>query len=242
MIETSLLDECRTLAFRIAPELAQSPLYVVDASIFNGLPLTNGRCLLGWALQGSSHCIYSMREAIGDQWQGNGNVIALCNDAIRKDAINEDAFRERVLNVMLHEIAHLLPSQYVPLADRSEIFDCELVRQHQHRLMAEAQALPEPPIESKDNCHNSAFVRRCVHLWSRSRLAGWSIPSPNLFGGDLWFLSQPAHYLESLFSELVGMRTANFTTIEDNDPPKEFLHQWQYNLAFHKSLNPGDKQ
>lgn len=243
MIDTALLRDCRELATDVAPELSSHPLYIVDASIFSHLPpLHGGGCVFGWAIRGNGYCDFNIRAAIGESWQGNGNVIALCGDAIQEAAVNADAFRGCVLNVLLHELAHLLPARYIPLDDCASLFDCDEIRQYQLAKRAEAEALPELPIDSKDNPHNSAFVRRCVHLWSRSSLAGWSIPSCNLFGGDLFFTSQTPHYLTALFPELVAMRSANFTTIEDNEPTAEFVEMWQGDLANYLKYQPERKE
>jgi len=243
MLSSDLLAECKELAFTIAPELCERPLYLIDSRRFDGLPVPRGGCLLGFAIPGGTRCDYNIRSALADVWQGPGNVVALCFDAIREAAVSEDAFRGCVLNVCVHELGHLLPMGEIAIRDDADLYDCELVRERQFKQRAEALVSPETPVDAPDNPHNVAFIRRCVHLWSRASLAGWSIPSFDLFGGDLWFCSQTPHYLAAVHRELFALRTANFATIEDTPPTFEFVDMWEGDLAnYQKYQSPKESE
>jgi len=179
---------------------------------------------------------YNIRDAIGDDWQGPGNVITLFSDEIRDAAVNDASFRGCVLNVCLHEIAHLLPVQEVAASDDAERFDCPEVREYQLAKWVEGNATPDPHPNAAENVHNAKFIRRTVHLLSRSLLAGWSVPSFNLFGGDVWFSCQPAHYLVTLLSELIEMRDKPFCEIESSEAPAAFIEQWEASVAFYETF------
>ena len=231
-LDTSLLSDCKTLAYQVAPELKKRPLYIVPLSLFDGLKgIMQGRCL-AWADSGHP-CDFAFRERIGDAWQGVGPLVALDATAIA-EASRPDAFRDAVLNVCLHELAHLLPppAEY-PTRDFAELFDVPGIRAHQELRRVQAENAPEPLPDSERNCHNAVFVRTATHLFGRSLLAGWQIPSFDLYGSSLWFLPQPAHLLEILFREVVEMRDRSFREIVASTPPQAFTDLWQECLDFH---------
>ena len=75
MLDRKLLDDCRRLAFDIAPELKENPLYVSEASLFEGLPILQGNCL-GWAYRYAfSDLNYRSRLMETGHWEGPGPVI-----------------------------------------------------------------------------------------------------------------------------------------------------------------------
>jgi len=234
MIDSGLLSECRELAFVIAPELKKSPLYVVDGSIFDGLPTPPGDCL-GWAHDGS-YVDYNIRGRLGESWTTPGPIISLNRHAIQGEY--GEQFRDGVLAIFLHELGHVLPpSPHIPKDDRAALFDCQPIRQHQYAKAAEAVALPAPPAGSPDDSHDVRFLRRVCHLYFRAVSCGWTIPmDTNLFGGSCWFCSWPIHYLFKLLPEVIQHRQATFLEIESVPAPAGFIHLWENNLAFYQSF------
>ena len=196
MIDATLLSHCHAIVHRIAPELRG--VHIVADDVFDGL--TRNRNCHGYAMEGC-FVTFDLAERVPNYTAGSP-VIVLCPDAIRNDS-GDDCFRDGVLGTLLHECAHLLPrpSSRISPPDFSYL-DCAPVRARLDERRAEAIALPEPGPDADDAVHGWRFLRRCCHLWSRSRLAGWDIPSAGLLGDAFWFCSQEAHWINSLFREV----------------------------------------
>ncbi len=236
MLDAALLSDAKTLAYEVAPELRDQPLYIVDASVFDGL--LSGQCdCLGWAADGVvTH--YDFRSCIGDEWRGPGPIICLRSDEIIEEWPGEH-FRVGVLNVLLHEISHVLPPASLPKNDCADLLDTPKIREWQRNKRVEAESLPSPEPGTPADWHGPQFVRVASHLWARSTLAGWNIPSFNLFGGACWYISQAPHFVAALLAEIVTMRTACFGEIVSRPPPEAFTELWGgcLNLYFNRKGN-----
>jgi hypothetical protein len=236
MISPELIAECRGLVADVAPEI-DGNCYVIDASLLDGLAPSGG--CLGFAFGPTTH-IFEVRERLSAAgiWEGAKPVIALSAHDIADASDYGDRFRLAALNVVIHETAHLLPYTPAPVPERLlDISDSPSMREFQRQQVEVGEIIDktaEP--DHKYNSHNSAFIRRSVHLYARARMLGWSFPSTNLFGGDAWFCSQPAHYLEQLFVEVFEHQDASFEDIEATDPPAEFTKLWDYNVDFYQSF------
>jgi hypothetical protein len=230
-IDDTILSHCRNLARQVAPELfARRPCYIVCSSIFDGLPAMPESCL-GVCFDGRT-TFYDFRERIPG-WTKPGPVVILFGDAIAASVLPE-YFQDAVLGVLLHELAHALPVRSdIPEHDHADLFDVPLVRERQQGWRLAADALPDPEVEAVDNPHNMQFVRIAVHLLGRAQLRGWQISSFGLFGPDLWFLSQPPHFLLPLMKEIVDCQHDPFSSIVATAPPREFSDMWESAVAFH---------
>jgi len=173
-----------------------------------------------------------LRERIGQGWQGPGPVVCLLPQDIEAEW-GPEHFRDGVLNTLLHELGHVLPPAKIPQDDFADLFDVPALREWQRQKWAEADARPAPVPGTADDPHDWQFIRRVCHLWARAKRAGWDIPSIGLFGGSLWFVCQPAHWITALFRELVDMQDATFAQIQNSPPPDEFMQMWEGALQFH---------
>ncbi len=197
-LDASLLSHCHAIVSRIAPELRG--VHVVPDTVFDGV--TMRRNCHGYALE-AERLTYDIAERI-PEYKAGSPVVVLCEDAIRKES-GDDYFRDGVLSVLLHEAAHLLPrpvaSGRITPPDLA-FLDCAPVRERLDEKRAEAIALPEPSPDADDAVHGWRFLRRCCHLWSRARLAGWDIPSAGLIGDAFWFCSQESHWITPSVAEI----------------------------------------
>jgi hypothetical protein len=223
MTDAALLTECRDLALAIAPELSARPLYVVDAAVFDGLPVD--RDFLGIAID-QPYTNWQMADRI-DGWHGQGPIVAL--DFLMIAAVAVSSIRRCTLNVLLHEVAHVLPP--VKLAEREPVRD-EMLDKIQFAMLKCFNGPDPSPLE--DTCHDWRFARRCCHLYVRAAAAGYEIPIQNLFGGNNVYQTQAAHYLPLVLAEALRMRDLPFAAIEATDPPAAFLSLWQADLDLHR--------
>jgi hypothetical protein len=230
MIDDNLLSHARNLARQVAPELFQRrPCYICCSSLFEGLPVATNA--LGCCFDGRV-TFYDFAERIPN-WTRPGPVVVLFGDAIAEDCPPE-CYQDAVLSVVLHELAHALPAREdIPEQDHAEVFDCQLVRDWQAKKRQEADSLPDPQPGTPEDFHGIRFVRTAVHLLGRASLRGWQISPYHLFGGSLWYLSQPPHYVLPLMKEIVDHRNDTFTQILATRPPAEFTRMWEHAFSYH---------
>ena len=99
MILTEWLTEARRLALRVAPELRQAPLYIVQAP--EGCPMPYGFT----AECQRSNALHRQLLIASGLWEGPGAVITLGDFEVLEEW-------ESLAGLVLHEIAHALP--YAP--------------------------------------------------------------------------------------------------------------------------------
>lgn len=212
-----MLSNLTELALKLAPELGSSPLYIVGTDEIGPLPPNN---CLGFA---SQYWNEQFAAKLGDKWRGSGPLIALDFAAIEQEA------GANVENVLLHEVAHLVP--FTSLGDFSTSITPKLIARQSERL---AQGLAARPIPgAPDDYHDWKFIRRSLHLYFRASALGVRIPLLNLF--RRWWQVWEIHYLLELLPETIAMREATFAEIEATPPPPEFLALWQDNLEHYQS-------
>ena len=226
MIDSGLLAECKTLAFNVAPELTERPLYVCDSDIFTGLPTS--RDCLGWANGMQSATSPLIKNCI-QEWSEVGPVIALDGNAIRSEYGDED-FRDGVRATVVHEAAHLLPGSSEIFSDDLESMDPSCLHSWQRSKMHEYRSRPDA---SHAADHDHRFVRRALHCWYRAVAGGWSVPIYRLFGGDCPIYTQPPHFAVELLREMIEMREATFAEIEAVKPPVGFAELWTQSTLLH---------
>jgi hypothetical protein len=172
-LDDDLREECHRLAMAVAPELQEQPLYVLGADELAGLPIS-ASCY-GWADTWGRNVHY--RDRLGDRWQGVGPVVCLDASEIERDCKN---FRMATLQVMVHEVAHLVPPHpQSPLP--AEV--TEGVRALQLLVMKSNAQATEPPPDAAGFQHGPEFVRAAIHCYVRANLAGWVLETQHLFGG-----------------------------------------------------------
>ena len=233
MIDQGLLDECREMAFEVAPELQPNPLYIVDGeTTFDDLPEARGCLAWAFTMTGIEHIPF--RERI-DAWKGAGPIIALCEGAIR-DAYGDD-FDAGLREMTCHEIGHIVPEKpFVEIESLKDI-DPEFVRSHQLSKLATAATKPQYA-----GMHDHRFIRRVLHVWFRAILFGWHVPCYRLFGPDSETYCQPPHYLAALMGELTSMQGMTFGEIEAATPPTGFTELWEHSHKLHGSIVPKETQ
>jgi hypothetical protein len=227
MIDDALLSHCRNIVHTIAPELRN--VQIVSNSVFD--ELTMRRDCQGYAIE-AEHVTFDLSERIPDYTPG-APIIVLCPSTIREGS-GDDAFRDSVLGVLLHECAHMLPRPVAANRITSpdlQFLDCAAVRARLDEKRSEAIAIPELGPDADDAVHGWRFLRRCCHLWARARQAGWDVPSTGMLGDAYWYCSQEAHWITALFPELVSLRSATFAEIESTETPPEFMRMWRGALS-----------
>lgn len=215
MIPEQKLADLTGFAFSIVPEMDH--LYVVDSTLFDGLPIR--RECMGWA----DACGY-VRQPIVDRlesrWQGPAPVICLFENDIRQEY--GDDFEAGLLEVMTHELAHCVP---VPPPLETDWDDLDRVRKFQLEKMEQA-IQPTPELAKSDRKgHGKDFVRYLAHVWFRAHVQGYSIaPYRLLAGADV--LTQLPHFVCALMPELCALEGATFAEIAATDPPQAFSQMW----------------
>jgi hypothetical protein len=206
-----LLAACEALALRVAPELAQRPLYAINTPI--GFPSVGDTVAFT-----SGACNFMFRDALiaEGRWRGPGTAVAFC----------KAMEREVALGMMLHEIAHCLPFVDPPM-------DCATVptmRIVQMELAASQLARPLGDSLDKPRWykgHGFAFIRNCVHLHFRAWQLGFEIALPSLeFADSQYDLSPPWRYMRACGDEPRRMQAATFADIVAQNPPAEFRQLW----------------
>lgn len=231
--ERQVFDECRRLAAAVAPELREYPLYLLDtretnrpehSNVYSGYTMRGGRI--------DPH-LRNVLKARG-KWRGPGPIIVLCVPMLAHAA---EGFRVKTLQVMLHELAHVLPAVRLrePTGQNPEV---AAKWRYEHALSYEDDSQRgqiEAAIKDADD-HGARFIRVALHLWIRAVRAGWLLPLTWLCAGHVtnlspvgWF-SPPSRYLEALDDEPIRMAEATFAEIEATDPPAEFSRLWEYDL------------
>jgi hypothetical protein len=212
--EPKIFDECRRLAACVAPELSAAPLYVLNAAD-TGRPEPASCC--GTATR---HCDSDIRDTLFDNgtWRGPGPAVVLNLTRILADSSHDD-FRGDVLQVFLHELGHILPTDPVAV----DVEPTELMRRIDRELHAEfCEAACSAGADLADKHHDGDFVRRCCHLWWRAIVAGAAIPLPGLCAGFPYQQHPTATYFMALANECAEMHDKTFAEIEATAPPERF--------------------
>lgn len=210
---SDLLREAHDLALEIAPELRQSPLYILPAGDY---PLPQE--IDAYAPAGID-AYWQGRLRSSGEWQGNGHLVVIGNQVL-------DMEREEVLGIVLHECCHLLPHREpmdCPVATREAIraaFD--------HAVKLSTVDNPAPVVKPWGIWHRDDFIRRTLHLSYRSEhLAGEWVPLPCFrAAGRPFRLSLLSRYRRALGDEPEQLRDKTFSEIEQTPPPEAFVELW----------------
>jgi hypothetical protein len=216
MIDPLLITQARELCFEVAPELVatRTPVYVLAHP--ENLPSPAGArayCPTGGTLIGLRDVLVARGE-----WQGPGISIVF---------IDPGDSTEEAMGMTLHELAHDLP--------HVRRRDCEPSPGQRERQTAMLVAWATDnqhqsgPLPWQD--HDSAWIRRVLHLHYRALWAGRPIPLALLWAaGARYGLSPIWKYLEAIGAELFTMRNWTFREIDNSPLPVEFNRLWQHDL------------
>lgn len=190
-----MLDNLRTLALKLAPELAGRHLTVVD---------TAGHAEWGgFALDVVRDNIFG-----ADDWAGPGPVVAV--DASQP----APAMR----GVLIHELAHILP--VLPAEVESRISK-HLPQADEYTATVKEHLADDPnnsPYVIKQ--HGPFWIRRVVHLFARAASKGIDVDHWSTMGYADW-LSPLPKYLPCLLGQAMLYQFATFNEIDNLRIPDE---------------------
>ncbi|MFI5380646.1 MAG: hypothetical protein ACHRHE_15215 [Tepidisphaerales bacterium] len=216
----NLRERLTTLAHRIAPETAATPLYVVFSAEANICCNADGGC---WGMTGP-HLDMLFREAIGVRWQGRGWGILV------RDSLSEKS----VAGTFIHELAHIVDGEFPPRTDK-QYSPTAIMAVRSDTIDDFAGRRPVCPIANIDN-HGLAFHRALMHLRYRAAAAGCEIPFADLCA------SQTSAFHLSMFSRALGdevrqCRAMPFSRIMARTIPKAFRKLWTVNRKIIEEQN-----
>ncbi len=208
---------CRTVAER---DLGATPLYIVPTCT---LPEDYGGTIDCRGFTTPSLDLY-LKDDI-PKYRGRGPCMVI-EYPIPGDLLPEDVEHSALVTV-LHELAHILdrPALY---ADRTGVNPDKI--KFESLVVANPSRKPRrtdlPPYFG----HASEFIRACLHLRHRVRLAGIHIAANNLCGGWQYGLSPASQYARALGNEPARMIDATFRDILTSPPPTPFRELWERDI------------
>jgi hypothetical protein len=187
-------------ALQLAPELAQSQLYVCDHP--EGVPRPD---VFGYTVANSPQLQAALERA--GEWEGNGQFVVFA------DPTMSDGMRDVVL---LHELSHRLP--FAP----SQQTAAHSAAKFAEFISSAAEPLPtnQPAFAFGD--HGIEHVRIALHCWWRAALLGKFVWFAGLCAGPAYQLSPPIFYWRAIGNEPVRMQHATFTEILNTPAPDDF--------------------
>ena len=219
MIDSDALSAMRKLVLGIAPELRQSPLYIVT-------PPPDYPVMTGIRAFHTPYDFAIRADLVSrNEWRGKGNIICICAD---------DIDTEDMLGVILHETAHALP--FCEPAVDFEPTPAEAARQSElitaWVTTPDTAELREPWVR-----HELPFIRRCLHLAYRASRLGVVIPWPAIqFAGWHYGLSGAWRYSRLLGDEPARLSGCSFAEIEQTEAPPAFCELFNSDVAaWHRS-------
>jgi hypothetical protein len=204
MTPISLVD-ARALALQIAPELADAELRLV-------------RHQSDWPILGDADAyalppgrFYPLRAYLEGlhAWQGVwGSTVVFV--------------AEPTVELLLHELAHLLPAEE-PLIDERPAPPDEYAASHTalrftRTTFSESKRVSKPWLG-----HGIDFIRTLVHLIYRAGELGHFIRLPYTFHHELYGLSDIWQYQLQLGCEPLALSHRTFSEIENIDEPEPFM-------------------
>ncbi len=209
LLTPAIIADCRKLAFTIAPDLRERPLYILPHC--GCCPV--GGCTVAFT-PGHERLDVCTRDRLiaANEWEGPGTTIVFVEDALAE----YKPIRTAVLTVLLHELAHNLP-----LVDSEALPADEAPTEFERIEYAAAIAdWSQKPIFTKGKPgwwpdHDDKFIRRALHLHYRAKVAGEDLPLCDLLcAGWGHSLSNAAQYRDTMIGELEVMKNASFAEIE----------------------------
>jgi len=233
--------ELETLARTIAPaDIGSHPVYFCFAS---ELPTALKPNAAVWGFTGPVLDI-AFADWLRDcrRWRGRGPAIVLNDSAMRADAesyaqddteLANELFRQRILAIASHELAHVLSAPIdfrpIPAGIRQEIETrCKSVTASW--VAKDGQHDPEMPPPFKG--HEAAFIRTLLHVHHRYQLLACErLPESQLFSHRAYALSRLGCYRRAMEAEILGFdRSLTFADLRQCSPPKQFIELWKSDL------------
>lgn len=217
-IDDELLNECKNMALRIAPELRQQPLYFVRR--LPEWPVWQGA--IAWAAKFRDVVVEDyLRKS--NQWRGNGNVVVFDIEGIERAHV-DDGLSGGMLGLVVHEVGHLLPLRKFTDMEAPAPHIVERAAELHHQLASEPLPSGLPPWCGG---HDYQFVRRVIHLSCRAWELGYEFLAAYLAAGEQYGMSPIAHYAYQLRDEPYQMLGASFAEIEASPLPDAFMQIWR---------------
>jgi hypothetical protein len=205
MIDEATTARLQAVALAIAPELLQSPLYVL--ALPDDYPNLENI--------GGIHTTfdYVLQQHLADRglWRGAGNIIGI-------NAVDD----ETALGCLIHETAHAVPFSF-PLIDVVQP-SAEQVACHR-RLIQLANELDDTDrLTAPWVGHGADWIRRVIHLRHRvEMLTGNETPYPAIqVAGWHYRLPNPLDFHRALGNEPARLMDCSFAEIEATPAPHEF--------------------
>jgi len=224
MVFGELITDAYRMAATIAPELSTQPLYIIEQPTDFPVPWAQG-----YISRPTPLAIRDRLKAAGE-WKGQGPCIVVVPEEITKETYDAHFSSRRIFNrVIVHELAHAVPV-VSPLED-PEPTEADCIRQLASFREWASTPEPEPGEMPWDGDHGDRFIRRALHLYERTCLAGFDVVGAGLCAGWQYGLSDPRKYFEALGDEPERMREATFAEIEATDPPAAFAELFAADVA-----------
>ncbi len=216
---------CRRIAAR---DLGNKPLYVVAQS---RVPAEFGGAADCSGFTTPNLDLY-LRDTIATAWRGRGPCMVV-NDNDLTETMDAADIESAIAATALHELAHIV--------QRPALFR-DRQNQDPDKLVYEALCVghivaTEPGPDSAAATakpyygHEAGFIRIALHLRRRAELVGVLIPLFGYAAGNLYGLSHPSRYVESLADEPDRLIAASFKEIVSTPYPEEFSRLWAADMA-----------
>lgn len=240
MLSDQLTVEIENLIADVAEELVDK-VYVVDQELV--------RDEIGHRFDETLACAipplwraHQIRELLADRWEGPRPLIAINSEHIAEVFGYGDEYRGRVLEVAAHEISHAVQYKRYDGMNLEPLIDTvgaePEAQQTQVKLASERHRKASQSTPSEDVfVHGRKWLRRCVHVAGRARLAGWDFPIDNLFGDECWWALSPATWVCDLITEIVEYRGKPLLLLDYSPEPEPFRRLWNRSIENYEALS-----
>lgn len=214
-----MLDDLKTLALELAPELAHAGFRILEHQDGWLCPPRSA----AYAIRGRHLDIRDYLRSIGE-WKGTWGTYCVFLPPLPA--------RQEAIAYLLHELGHALPA-HPPIDDGDEPTRIQRDLQAGQMLTwaAAGRNSPEPW-----SGHGPQWIRRCIHLQFRAARLGINInlTAANV-AGESYGLTHPCEYSAALATEPLRLQSATFTRIDAEPVPTRFaalfaqdVGQWHY--------------
>ncbi|MAT72309.1 MAG: hypothetical protein CMJ58_22625 [Planctomycetaceae bacterium] len=198
------LDELKTMAVEIAPEVQARPFYVVDQKAC-GLPTETAG---GFAISHLATNVFELPD-----WTGPGSVLAIDLQGCNTGQPRRAAAYARA--IVVHELAHLVPMPASETLRMIEATPPEVVKANMRREMS----IPADHVTTVTKTHGPAFIVRAAHLFIRAVATGYETQAADVLGYR--WLTSLQHYLPFIIDDAIRMRFAPFSAVDQLPIPEE---------------------
>lgn len=226
-------SDAENLVQTIAPEIA-APVYVLMAG--DGLP--ESFRMAKTIAYTARHLDLSLREEIGDCWQGRGHAVIIDDlmiaDCLAEQIATDDELtpllmQQRLAATLAHEVAHIIDRQF----DASEPTPATVEYAGAFRKFVLASCAAGSPLIGHSTPwlgHDGGWLRAVLHLLHRLEGTLLRVP-PNLaIQTGFYWLSSVWRYKAALESELQAWGDRSLFELKNVRPPEDFVSLWLSDL------------